>query len=341
MKEYRYSQITERNPDKDRYPLFYQASAQEYVLEAGEMLFIPAGWFHAVYSEDADTDTGLNFAISYWFHPENNWVEGQPSCLLPRKMKNNLPPINPQTLCSDRKLRVFRSELNGLFPSEHMFHKFNKKCHVEHMTFDEFYITKNKKYYVLENEVKPPFIPEYTKPIYMSASLVNFGNPRSLIHYDGFDNLLCQFQGKNRVILFPHEDRDLLYMFNPTPISTIIRIRKFQQLPLNYIEKTRFDSNEKLATIYKNLYIDYSRKNGCDFMFEFPTSFREVSFSGVYDKIQNYPVTAFFITEGTGMFTFNGRGTVNVVKGDALLFPTHFTHLYELSGSNLKIMVPI
>ncbi|XP_030913110.1 tRNA wybutosine-synthesizing protein 5 isoform X2 [Geospiza fortis] len=40
------------NPDMEKYPLFVKAKRYECVLEAGDVLFIPALWFHNVISEE-------------------------------------------------------------------------------------------------------------------------------------------------------------------------------------------------------------------------------------------------------------------------------------------------
>ena len=52
-----------------RFPLFKEAQPQkiEFELEAGQMLYLPCGWFHEVKSVNATDDTHL--AFNYWFHP--------------------------------------------------------------------------------------------------------------------------------------------------------------------------------------------------------------------------------------------------------------------------------
>lgn len=49
-------------PDYGRYPTFAQARGIEVVLNPGELLIQPAGWFHAVYCLDSPT-----FSVSYFF----------------------------------------------------------------------------------------------------------------------------------------------------------------------------------------------------------------------------------------------------------------------------------
>lgn len=45
---YVYSPIDASSPDYDRFPLFREAEAIEFDQYAGDMLFIPSGWFHQV-----------------------------------------------------------------------------------------------------------------------------------------------------------------------------------------------------------------------------------------------------------------------------------------------------
>jgi lysine-specific demethylase 8 len=57
------SQVNIDQPDIDKFPKFEKAKCIECVLEPGEMLFIPAFWWHKVYSLDQ-----LNIAVSFWWN---------------------------------------------------------------------------------------------------------------------------------------------------------------------------------------------------------------------------------------------------------------------------------
>ena len=43
---------------------------------AGDMLYLPAGWFHEVtsYSSSSSHDPSWHMALNYWFHPPDNLV---------------------------------------------------------------------------------------------------------------------------------------------------------------------------------------------------------------------------------------------------------------------------
>jgi hypothetical protein len=76
------------NEIAQRFPLFaseaVQSQKREMWLEAGQMLYLPAGWFHEVTSCDTKTDAqqtqqphtqqgrGGHLAFNYWFHPPDN-----------------------------------------------------------------------------------------------------------------------------------------------------------------------------------------------------------------------------------------------------------------------------
>jgi hypothetical protein len=57
------SQVDPDQPDLDRFPRFRGAQPIEFTVEAGEILYLPAFWWHQVYSEGA-----VNLSINFvWF----------------------------------------------------------------------------------------------------------------------------------------------------------------------------------------------------------------------------------------------------------------------------------
>ncbi|GAX76316.1 hypothetical protein CEUSTIGMA_g3762.t1 [Chlamydomonas eustigma] len=64
---------------RKRFPSFPGASqALECIIEAGQMLYLPAGWFHEVtssavhYVSNIDCHAGGHMAVNYWFYPPDN-----------------------------------------------------------------------------------------------------------------------------------------------------------------------------------------------------------------------------------------------------------------------------
>jgi Cupin-like domain len=349
MKEYKYSEIIDEFPDKEKYPLYYEASPHEYTIKPGEKLFIPAGWFHVVYSEDVDKETGLNFALNYWYDPVNGWKDGQPSTLLPRIEKHSIPRLDPNVVFGDEPIRVIHTRLNGLFPSDRIFQRFPGKCAVDFITFREFYEAKNPNMYVIQapSEKFRKYMPEYPTPSTIMAAWINYGKARCLIHYDEYDNWLCQLQGTKRVVLFPHEDRDKLYMFNPVPIGVINTIKTIENSPMYYIAKSTFDLTRDIRNVYAEEMMKYKKFkldiiNGSKIFPDIlPQNFKEVTINGHYEKHQMYPLTMIFVKEGTAYIVFYGRDKiVRLRKGEFIIFPSHFTYPYEVTGINLKIIVP-
>lgn len=362
--ESKYSRVLEEFPDKNEFPLYYEVPRHEFTIQPGEMLFIPAGWFHFVFSEEPDPETQLNFAINYWYFPVNGWDVGQKSQLLPRVEKHPLPSMNPREILEFSQCRCTWSNIkNGkVFPSSRVFSRFGKnQIRDEYMTFDEFYETKNPKYYIVQQQSKHiedkinMYAPKYENAIYMSSLWINFGKCYSLLHYDEHDNWLCQIQGKKRVVLFPHEYRDKLYMYNPVPYDTLISIKRLQNVAMKFVG---IRENNPVEEIHQTNYGDvwkqeverYSfhvlQPNGTNIIpplhvDSLPTKHKVVDTQGhPYNTFQEYPITLIFILDGSGTITFHGRRQkIKLKKGMSIIFPTHFTYIYSIEG-NLKLILP-
>jgi len=46
----------------------------EVTVHAGQMLYLPAGWFHEVFSSN-DGSTSGHCAFNLWFHPPDNLLD--------------------------------------------------------------------------------------------------------------------------------------------------------------------------------------------------------------------------------------------------------------------------
>lgn len=74
-----FSRIDPANVDQEKFPHF--GTCQEYIVEltAGQILYLPAGWFHCVTSYSSQTtgandpignyDDPVHMALNYWYHP--------------------------------------------------------------------------------------------------------------------------------------------------------------------------------------------------------------------------------------------------------------------------------
>jgi hypothetical protein len=45
-------------------------------IKAGQMLYLPVGWFHEVISSSAGSGATMHMAFNFWFHPPNKFDDG-------------------------------------------------------------------------------------------------------------------------------------------------------------------------------------------------------------------------------------------------------------------------
>ena len=65
---------------KDNFPLFYPImnSSIKVTLEEGDLLYLPAGWFHEVTSFGDEDKNNIHVAVNYWFVPPDGPTPEQP-----------------------------------------------------------------------------------------------------------------------------------------------------------------------------------------------------------------------------------------------------------------------
>lgn len=61
---------------KEKWPLFFKCRPQTFWLKPGEMLYLPAGWFHEVTSFSENEP--VHIAINYWFSPPDGKTAEKP-----------------------------------------------------------------------------------------------------------------------------------------------------------------------------------------------------------------------------------------------------------------------
>lgn len=334
--ERKYSEISEEFPDKERFPLYYEAKRQEFTIGPGQKLFIPAGWFHFVFSEP-----GFNYAINYWYNTD--WVDDGSVCKEPcieKHMKTRKDIGNP-------RVRVVHSKTN-FFPSKLTAHRYKDLISQKDMLYKDFLDGKDPHLYLVQHQVNK----SSKKEVFMTNIWVNFGGVYSSIHYDLKDNWLCQVEGTKRVILFPQDQRDKLYLWNPYQLELLHKImspfnsdqfirRSLTSLPLDMCKRI-LDSNsdiihdDKLKAICKleiDTYVLFLEKTGSA-----TPSKREPSgaFSRKVPTVPIYPFVFFWtLTPGSiRIRNFNWK----VEPGECYIFPLSFTYPWM---NECEIFVPV
>lgn len=231
---HQYSNIVDEFPDRRQFSKFYQAKRIEIILEPGDMLYIQPGWYHWVFSEDADPETGLNVAINYWY--KDNWnishLDRDPPIKTTHSIHKIIDYMSFLKTLGDKKLYCTTSD-TGCFthPKVRWIHGDIVKCTDHYLKFDDFYKkrTSGDNWYIWglpDDRLKlydPKFYPHWE--LSKSANWwVNFGNVNTPLHYDDSHNLLCQIAGRKRIILFPHSEWINLYLINPYPPEFINHI---------------------------------------------------------------------------------------------------------------------
>jgi len=354
FEERKYSMVPCEFPPEDKYPLYYKAERKEYTIKEGEMLYIPAGWFHFVFSEDVDPKTNLNFAVNFWYANTNFVENGKSNDEKPKVVNHFIEDVDPMTLYEGvDNIRIFRCKKGKMFPSDRLWRHHSKDTlSTENMSFQEFYETKNPEYYILQYSMEKlneyaPLIPK--KKLTEASTCVNFGGVYSHLHYDLTDNWLCQIQGKKRVILFPPEERDKLYLYNTFPLEfshtfQVVAlgdqfIRRNQTSFSPYISTTK-DIEESFMREFDSytmflVNLDCSPAHGTK---ELKPQFKQYQGTGVAfprDEM-NIPYSMlWFLTEGTLQI----RDYIfNVNPGEFFIFPNNM--LYPFVLDKAKVLYP-
>ena len=363
--ERRYSVIRDEFPCKIKYPKYYEARKTEFTIGPGQKLFIPAGWFHFVFSEGVEEETGLNMAINHWFMVKDSFEEGKSSEDIPYVAGHNIPNLDlSQYIPDDQELRCVFSD-DAIYGSVAIGQN-HRETHYTYMKWGDYYKNKRTDGYMIQHEFPwlEQFVdipPERVKKA--SSAWVNFGNVRTYIHYDLDDNFLCQIKGTKRVLLFPPEDRDLLYMFNPYSLETIFKL-EYAWTAWDFVARS-FHPIEKKPEI-----VDYILKRiGDDECTEVEEHFFTRDYIDIMNKyhemlsirgcLPNYNIEKlkFFASRGPGlakldflnpyinMVLFITEGTLKIASsefpmgvGSVACFPNSFTYPWAVSEGAIVII---
>jgi len=212
--ERRFSKIVDEFPDKNLYPLYYTAHKLEISIGPGEGIFIPAGWFHFVFSNGE-----LNTAVNFWHVAKME--EGVRNKDSPIKFRHEIKDLeldeNTEVEVSLTKTNIVGTRSVKSRCKDTLLQEVTKPL-------KQFYEEKDPHSYVVQSRQFPHLDKhriDKESEFRQNTVWINFGNIRTLLHYDLDDNYLCQVEGTKRVLLFPPEDRDLLYLWNPYPLEII------------------------------------------------------------------------------------------------------------------------
>jgi hypothetical protein len=264
----RYSRVYTSNPDPIIYPKYYQAKRFEIVLNEGDSIYIPYGWFHKVYSERVNEDTNINLAINFWSYSSSKtplniltndytnssvkYINNVTKEIYKEHYELNQPFTTSIQIPSTSQIYqtlsncsfIVDSCSNSMFIPDHFGMNYTDR---DTVTFDEFMKLKNipnRYYYIVQNNIhciRNSELVKNIKPKYIlddSTQInfwINFGNVSCIPHVDEYDNILCQLQGAKRIFLFPPSERDNLYLYNPFNIDLVYSIEKLHKLSVNKV----------------------------------------------------------------------------------------------------------
>lgn len=365
--ERRYSMIQDEFPCKIKYPKYYETQKTEYIIGPGQRLFIPAGWFHFVFSEGVEEETGLNMAINHWFTVSQDYKEGVSNGDTPYVSGHNIPNIDLSQYISDDEEVQFIFSPDGIYGTlaigqNHFDVKFTG------MKWGDYYKNKRTDGYMIQH--KFPWLDQFKcddippdREKKESTMWLNFGNVRTYIHYDMEDNFLCQIKGTKRVLLWPPEDRKFLYTFNPYSLDTVFKLERawnswdfvmrnghsISNKPkiVEYILRRLGDDefteveehlfrNDYINTA--NIYHDFLRQRGCLPEYDINRlKFYATRGPGI-PKLQNinsYVNIITFITQGDMKI---GDSEFHMFVGSTVCFPNLFTYPWGITDDSVIVI---
>ena len=224
--EIRQSRLTEEYPSKEQYPLYYKANRHEFIVNEGSMLFIPTGWFHFVFTEEPNPECGLNVSFHFVFRHQDDWIEGKSGHLKPRLVQSVIPPIDDVVnfIGPEKVMNIFKNP-KKIFGSPNIHHRYPELTSYQKPLGTFIKNNKSDEYILLNHLPHIEYLkPEHNTRLINGGSSISFGNITTTLHYDYNDVWLCQVKGTKRVVLFPPEDRDLMYLWNPYPLDFIYQL---------------------------------------------------------------------------------------------------------------------
>ena len=379
LEDNRYCKVPSQTPDPEEFPLYYKARKLEFVLNPGDRLFIPAGWFHFFCSETADEDLGVNLSVNFWYYSRNwnaeNWHpmndRDYEVDMIPKIEKHDIPTGAIFDILRNKKyLRCLRCKTLLFPPYQKRFQFPEGYMNWEYMSLEELLETKNPQYYMLQNETCTPELEKfntfkYPTDIQTTAIWLNFGHKAtSLMHYDNNDNWYCQMLGTRRVVLAHPSERDNLYPYNPLPLDTLRRL-KSRDVRNDPVIARRSDSlskelsdflveslgdeeqitieNEKLHELYEReyfMYMDHLRKLNSN---DIPPPEKDAKFliARITTRVGLSTHLPMYMLWTIGKGTVYIRGEpYNTGTGQITVCPNVFTYKVEIEGKGTILVIP-
>jgi len=350
--ERRFSKITDPSPDRNLFPLYYDATVTDIQLNPENCLFIPAGWPHITITESDD----INITGTFFYKP----TPGIPLEVSKYKLDIDMEKLFPP----DKEIEVRRTKSN-CFVSNLCEHKFKGVITTMYMTFQEFMELNYKRLATTTkyNELNLPIHPQTAE----SASIrVNIGkNMSTQLHFDAHDSIMCQVKGTKRVLVFPPSELKKLYFFNTYDLQLLEGINKSYFLDKYVIIKpssmnniycvelkeavkavrTQVIKNETLTNLFldcrewykqtvqeENMWLDYSNDVPSSFFVKDTREENEI----VIDSLDSCVTVLFAVNKGQIKVA---KIIYDVNPGDALMFPSSITHPW-MSTMNTIVVYP-
>ena len=227
-----HSAIPSYPPNINIYPDFYKCKEYTFILNPGDMLYIPAGWFHWVFSyPDQDKQ---NIAISYAVSNfdgciYNEFYYKKPYKFTLNKNEHDFFNYNFNTFKENttKKINVIKSTKNILIPVNK--HTLKNKLSYQSLTFSEIEnIISQDTHNIYIGQYNTGLQTQWPKPPecllrgfptskftcynWISLFKTNTEYIDSGLHYDITHGILVQIKGRKLIRLFKPQDYNNLYV---------------------------------------------------------------------------------------------------------------------------------
>jgi hypothetical protein len=249
-----FSKISKLPEEIKKYPNIVKAKSYKIILNKGDSIFIPAGWWHYIISHDR------NIAINNWYIPyhknvlDEEWrktnnfkldrIESIDNSLINKDIFNQYvkksTPLVIKNIANDwpciSNWMTNEYLIEKISDTKVQYYKFDKtsfwnkawrRTNKDQILTDSFdklinliVNNTNNYYYLARNYDIAKILNNDYKNIDFAVDLehalanvwINYGSINCPLHYDMFDNILTQIDGKKEIYLFAPFDDQYLYV---------------------------------------------------------------------------------------------------------------------------------